>query len=100
MGTVVSDPPRVEFGRLGPGARVTRTVRLVSTTSSEFSVTAARAKGDHVDVEVLKRSGLAPKLKLRLRAGLPSGRFADTILVETDDPDTPRLQIPVSGTVP
>ena len=100
VGTIVSDPPRVEFGRLGPGARVEHTVRLVSTTSSEFSVISAVAKGDHVEVEVLKRSGLAPKLRLRLRVGLPSGRFADVIVVETDDPDTPRLQIPVSGTLP
>ena len=95
------EPRQVRFGTVARRAAPTKEVRLTSYVRPRrpFKVTSARSERRHFVVEAKHSPGLQWSIKVSLPKGIPPGSYADTIVIETDDPDSPKIRIKVSAVV-
>ncbi|MEE8106594.1 MAG: hypothetical protein V3T86_13750 [Planctomycetota bacterium] len=89
--SIVAHPTRINFGKTANGARPERELRLLRLVGGAFRVTSAVSRDGKFEVKVVQAGNMPPRILVRPAAGLPSGITSDQILVETDDPDTPKL---------
>jgi len=103
-GAVVASPARLDFDRVTPAAEATRVFEVRSTTDRAVTVTGARLEPavGRVDLEAL-RPGRVYRVTARVGGSgerrLPAGRLEGTVVIETDAPETARLEVPFTARV-
>ncbi|MFH1143747.1 MAG: DUF1573 domain-containing protein [Candidatus Eisenbacteria bacterium] len=94
------DPTTLSFGQLRAGTERTRQVRLLATAPGRHRVIAASSTDERLAVRVQKLDGDRDyAVLLTLPATMPPGSIKAALIIETDDPAQPRLEIPVRGRV-
>ncbi|MHC4550999.1 MAG: COG1470 family protein [Planctomycetota bacterium] len=92
-------PPEVHFGRVLRGYPQKKEIRLAAISGRKFQVESAHAQKGLFELE-LKH---APGLEWRVLVGLPNrsglGLLQDKIVIETNDPDVPKIIVPVKADV-
>ncbi len=97
--SLICDPPRLDFGRIVPGAPGVREITIWHHANRTFRIKAVRARAHLFIVEVKEVQGMPPRLAVALPPRPAAGVLRDVIEVETDDPETPAIHIPVSAQV-
>lgn len=73
-------------------------LRLEDPTTAElFEITPKRLTPERIREEKDAQSGY--ELDIRLKPGLPLGPFRQTILLETNSPKDPKLEVPIKGKI-
>ena len=101
LGTIVLRPERVGLGRMKPGQTKTIDVVLESRDHKRRRIIALESKDDAVWGELLTKDE-APVLRFRIHctpADAKRMRLSGTLIIHTDDPDHPRVELPYSGVV-
>ncbi len=109
-GTIVADvqarPNRVALGALQPGDEFSREFQLTSRTSKAFKVLGVEVKPlKPIDMtaEAVTEVGAdgLPVIKVVVKGIAPEelGQLRGTIVVTTDNPDSPTIEIPMNGLV-
>ena len=72
-----------------------RVVQIVNNEERPLNITGAESSSSHYDVSVAAvRAGFAYDVRVKVRAGVPFGRYAgEPIYLHTDSPVRPRLQL-------
>ena len=98
---IFPEPPELSFGTVARRAAPRKEVRLTSYVrpTRPFEVTSARSESRHFVVEAKHSPGLQWSIWVSLPKGIPPGTYHDTIVIETDDPDSPKISIKVSAVV-
>lgn len=100
---VNANPPEVNFGtvtRAKLDRPMEKTVQILTLPGREFKVTGAQSQRGRFHVRVPEhRAAMAWEVIVSLPALSDKGIYRDQILVETTDPEVPRLLIPVRAVV-
>jgi len=101
---LVCYPGEVDFGSVERGQAPSATVNLEYAGPHEWRVRGVVVpKGAPFEATVKETSRLPGKVSYQVKASLRKdaapGQFRQSILVETNDPETPVLSVPVSGEV-
>ena len=98
---VSCSPPRLDFGAVGVGAPVNREVTCSNDGSDVATVSAAFATG--AGLSVLDMIGpISPGDSATFRVQVDAAAAAvltDTLVLSTNDPDTPTIDIPITAEV-
>jgi len=97
--SLLCDPARLDFGRIGPGSLSAREITIWHHANRPFRVTAVRCRSNLFIVEAIQLQGLPPRVRVSLPPRASGGVLRDVIEVETDDPETPGIHVPVSAQV-
>ncbi len=106
--TVVGDlqgrPPRFALGRLEPGQDYEQTIRLVNRVADPFKITGVESTGEIRDVEITyapveEDKYDAYEITVRGVAPQENERILGRILVHTDMPEEPTVELPIYGFV-
>lgn len=93
---IYPNPRKINFGRVGHRTRVlAKAIDLKTFTAARFRVTNVRAVRGKVVPEARQAQGMTPRIVVTPAPGLGPGQHTDTIVIETDDPDVPALQVKV-----
>jgi hypothetical protein len=99
---IFAQPSKLPFGTLDStkmSQPVTREIRLVSTPGRKYKVTGVRAEHGRFEVKTIAVRGMPVRILVSLPAFAAAGNYVDRIVIETDDPDVPRLHIRVNAVV-
>ena len=91
-----ASPHVLDFGRdLSP-----REIRVDGFGDRDFKVKTVTAERGRFDVRLRRqRQGMPPIILVSIPKGAPDGILQDRVVIETDDPDVPRLIVPVKAAV-
>ncbi|MGC8917002.1 MAG: DUF1573 domain-containing protein [Thermoanaerobaculum sp.] len=94
-------PPTVDLGTVPNDAPVGRALLLVNNRQNhDLQVASAKASSDLFTVEVTPlQPGQRYQVAVTLKAGAPKGVHKASLVVETNDPTKPKLEVPISVTV-
>ena len=95
VASIHAQPSRLNFGRLGPGKKAIREIRLSSFARRTFKVTAVRSEKGFFVATAKTIQGMPPSVVVQPAQGLRPGAHRDRIVIETDDEETPKLFVPV-----
>jgi len=76
-----------------------REIRLASIPGRSFKVKSAVAQQGRFEVFVQAQPGMVPTILVSVRRGTPAGTVQDHIVIETDDPDVPKIIVPAYAKV-
>jgi hypothetical protein len=100
---VNAQPAKIDFGTVSHAAlnkAIERPVRIAALPGRKFTVTGAKAQQGHVHVRVAEHVVGTPwEVVVSLPALADRGVYRDQVLIETDDPDVPKILIPVRAVV-
>jgi hypothetical protein len=93
-------PPELDFGSVPAAGSRERTVDFKAPKERPFQVKAATPGAPYLSVEqepmqTDDRAGV--RLFVKVKPGAPAGPFTTMVIVETDDPAKPRIEVPVRG---
>lgn len=101
--SVYAQPGRVDFGTVDAGRLATtaieREVQIVALPGRRQEVTDARSENGLFGVRKEHRSNLPWRVVVTLPAGAKRGIYRDRILIDTNDPDVPRIIVRASAVV-
>lgn len=94
-------PPTVDLGAVPNDAPVGRALLLVNNRQNhDLQIGSAKVTSDLFTVEVTPlQPGQRYQVAVTLKAGAPKGNHKATLVVETNDPTKPKLEVPVNVTV-
>jgi hypothetical protein len=99
---VAAEPPALYLGRIRRGVGAQGEIRLVGAGTRPFAVSSVTSGNPRLQVAVepvADAAGSGHRLIVRAGAGMPLGRFNDTLSVATSNPRHPRVEVPVFGSV-
>jgi len=100
---VNAQPANLDFGTVSRDSldkALERQVQIVALGDRKFEVTGARSQQGHVHVRVAKHmTGTPWQIVVALPALADKGVYRDQVIVETSDPDVPKILIPVRAVV-
>jgi len=95
-----TDPTSVSFGQLRAGATRTRELRLIGTGTGRRELLSATCTEPRIGLETQAvRDGHEYFVRLTLPADMPPGSVKARLVLETDDPLQPRIEVGVRGRV-
>ncbi|MHC4134564.1 MAG: hypothetical protein ACYTDU_04830 [Planctomycetota bacterium] len=92
-------PPRVHFGRVPQGLRRQIEILLAVVAGRRFTVKSAKAQRGLFKVEIKHAPGLSWRIIVTIPKRSARGLLQDRIVIETDDPDVPRIVVEVKADV-
>jgi hypothetical protein len=92
-------PPRLHFGTLPSGQQRQLEVRLAAVAGREFEVTRATTERGLFKAEVRHAPGLSWRIVVTIPKRSARGLLQDRVVIETDDPDVPRLVVEVKAEI-
>lgn len=102
-GDVMLTPGMADFGELDEGSVIEKAVLVQHTGSEGRQIVAAQCTSPHLSAtatEVSRTGGQATyRVSVRLDGHVPSGYFADRVVLVTNDADNRQVIVPVAGTV-
>jgi hypothetical protein len=91
-------PGAIDFRTVAQGTEKAQEILLTGLANRAFKVT--RATAGHVRVALPDHApGTAWRVIVSLPPGLGAGAIDDRVVIETDDPDVPRLIVPVKAEI-
>jgi hypothetical protein len=101
---IALNPGRVEFDPVAFGQTPSQTIDVEYAGKLAWQVTKvtvpARAPFDASVKETYRREGkVGYQVTVKLKAGAAPGPYWENLLLETNDPDAPRLPLPVQATI-
>ena len=110
---VVASPPDLAFSDVPFGEGREQTLMVYSYHSADFAVEGAAwlddALAPHMDVEILPGTAAdltasptplsAVRCQVRLKPTMPLGRFEQRLILRTNEPRTPKVEIPIAGNI-
>jgi hypothetical protein len=100
-GTVTAQPPRVDFGHLRPDS-ATPVTRLLSLSRRQGSFKVLRVEASDPALRITLQPDAAPRyceLEVAYLGGWTRQGIAGTIVIHTDDPGRPRIEVPYSAEI-
>jgi hypothetical protein len=101
QGTVMVQPPRVDFGHLRPDS-ATPVTRLLSLSRRQGAFKVLRVETGDPALHVTVQPDATPRyceLEVAYVGGWTGQQVAGTIVIHTDDPGRPRIEVPYSAEV-
>ena len=93
-------PPQVMFGQLQSGSEAVVEVEISAGGDKNFQITGVEAGSAQLQTELRTRTaGRAYTVVIRTKPPLGQGVLSAAVRVNTDHPDRPAIDIPVSGLV-
>ena len=100
---VNAQPDKIDFGTVSHEAlnkAIERSVQVVALPGRKFEVTGAKSQQGHVHVRMADHVVGTPwQVIVALPALADRGVYRDQVLIETNDPDVPKILIPVRAVV-
>jgi hypothetical protein len=96
---IYADPPRPHLGRVPRGHPGKTEIRLVAIANRRFKVKSAETQKGLFEIEVRHAPGLAWRILVGIPNRSKTGLLQDRIVIETDDPDVPKIVVPVKAVV-
>jgi len=97
---VYAAPPELRFGSVAQGTEKEMEISLTAFANRPFQVTGAHAEGRRVRVTLPDHApGTVWRVLVSLPRDLAPGLLDDRVVIETDDPDVPRLIVPVKAEI-
>ncbi len=93
------DAPSVSFGQMKQGTARMRELRLTATGSGSCRVQSATCADERVRVEIVPQTGRDYLIRLTVPASTPAGKLKGKLVILTDDPIQPRIEVPVVGRI-
>jgi len=93
------EPTSVSFGQLRQGTARTREVHLIGAATGGRQVLSASCSDARIRVEKSGPQGRDYTIRVSLPADTPAGLVKDRLVIETDDPVQPRIEIPVRARI-
>jgi hypothetical protein len=97
VGRIVADPDLVAFGPTLPGTYVAQAVKISSKGGLKFSVPEIICTIDQLEPALRRLDEHTCELRLKVREGAQSGRVSGEVILKTDCPDEPPIEIKVTG---
>jgi hypothetical protein len=96
--SVAAQPPRIDFDPLGKNETSATRVMTLTRTMGPFKLLGITASDPRIEVAAsMDPTGRFAELTVTFRPGQQPGAFHGTITVRTDDPERPRVVIPVTS---
>lgn len=92
-------PPRFHFGTVAQGRQRQVEIRLAVVSGREFTIRAASAQRGLFEVEIKHAPGLSWRVIVTIPKRSARGLLQDRVVIDTDDPDVPRLIVEVKAEV-
>jgi hypothetical protein len=92
-------PPRIHFGRTQQGQQRGVEIRLASVPGRRFTVKSATAQRGLFEVEVKHAQSLSWRVMVTIPKRSARGLLQDRVVIETDDPDVPRIVVEVKADI-
>ena len=92
---ILAQPNKLTFGKIRPNQEPTKELTLHSLLRRSFTVTSADSAKGKFTVKAVRTPSGSWRLLVTPVPNLPPGFSSDRIVIETDDPDTPRLIVEV-----
>ena len=97
MGSFVADPDIVAFGPTLPGSFVSQVVKIHSPRGKRFTAPVVTTTIEGLRPEITMTGDTCCELRLKIAEDAPPGQVSGSVLVETDCPDEPPVEIKVNG---
>lgn len=101
QGAVTVQPPRLDFGHLRPDS-ATPVTRLLSLSRRQGAFRVLRVETEDPALRVTVQPDATPRyceLEVAYRGGWTSQQIEGKIVIHTDDPSRPRIEVPYSAEV-
>jgi hypothetical protein len=92
-------PPRVNFGTVASGQQRQLEIRIAAVAGRQFEVTRVTTQKGLFEVEIKHAPGLSWRIVTTIPKRSGRGLLQDRVVIETDDPDVPRIVIDVRAEV-
>jgi len=92
-------PPRVHFGTVASGQQRQLEIRIAAVAGRRFKVTRVTTQRGLFEVEIKHAPGLSWRILVTIPKRSGRGLLQDRIVIETDDPDVPRIVVDVRAEV-
>ena len=92
-------PPSLHFRRIQQGQQRTMEIRLAAVPGRQFTVKSAIARRGLFEVEVKHAQSLSWRIMVTIPKRSARGLLQDRIVIETDDPDVPRIVVEVKADI-
>ena len=106
IGKVLGDfnvfPRQLFFGITRPGDTNRKSLTVTRLRGDPLEIKSVNAASKHVETELIALSaGTRYKINVSLNAtDAPEGDFSDTLIVQTNSPNQPRIEVPVYAKMP
>jgi hypothetical protein len=97
MGSFIAEPDIVAFGPTLPGSYVSQVVKILSPRGKRFTAPAVTTTIEGLHPEIAMTGDTCCELRLKIAEDAPPGQVSGSVLVETDCPDEPPVEIKVNG---
>ncbi|MHC4970974.1 MAG: hypothetical protein ACYTG3_01450 [Planctomycetota bacterium] len=92
-------PSAIHFGTVAQGRQRTAEIRLATVSGRRFTVKAASTQRGLFEVEIKHAPGLSWRILVTIPKRSARGLLQDRVVIETDDPDVPRIVVEVKAEV-
>ncbi|MHC4818936.1 MAG: hypothetical protein ACYTF8_12855 [Planctomycetota bacterium] len=92
-------PRLIHFGRVPRGQQRSAEIRLAAVSGRRFTVKSAVAQRGLFEVEIKHAPGLSWRIIVTIPKRSARGLLQDRVVIETDDPDVPRIVVQVKAEV-
>jgi hypothetical protein len=92
-------PPRVNFGTVAGGPQRQLEIRIAAVAGRRFEVTRVTTQKGLFEVEIKHAPGLSWRIRVTIPKRSGRGLLQDRVVIETDDPDVPRIIVDVRAEV-
>lgn len=96
-GHILAEPDVVAFGPTLPGAYVRQKVRVYAVDGRKFSLPKATCTIEHLSPEITRLDDGTCEIRLKVKGDAPQGRVSGKLIVETDCPDEPPIEVDITG---
>ena len=96
---IYPQPPRVHFGTVASGQQPQSEIRLAAVGGRVFKITRVTTQRGLFEVETRHAPGLSWRVLVTVPKRSGRGLLQDRVVIETDDPDVPRILVEVRAEV-
>jgi hypothetical protein len=97
MGSFIAEPDIVAFGPTLPGSYVSQVVKIHSPRGKTFTAPVVTTTIAGLHPEISMTGDACCELRLKIAEDAPPGQVSGSVMVETDCPDEPPVEIKVNG---
>lgn len=97
VGRIIVEPDIVAFGATLPGTYVAQVVKIYSRGGLKFSVPRITCTVEELEPTIRRVDEHTCELRLKVKDGSQAGRVTGAVILETDCPDEPPIEIKVTG---
>jgi hypothetical protein len=97
VGRIIVEPDIIAFGATLPGTFVAQAVKVYSKDGKKFGVPEIACSVEQLEPSITPVTDDSCELRLKVRDDASPGRVTGTIILKTDCPDEPPIEIEVTG---